>query len=180
MRLARLVLLDFAEAICLYVDVVDTVLELACHLVSVLVQRLLDQVLIACYDILSDGFGRLVAHHPGVVVYTGCKSMHLIDRSVEKLGAFVVEARIVVDGACAVSSILQPHPLAVEGFVEKPVANGDLPPLDEHHFMHLFVLVLNHLLVGLLVHPWLQAFDKVYEELFLLLLAEGECAWALG
>ena len=37
MGLAGLVHLDFAQAVSLYVDIVDTILELASHLVSVLV-----------------------------------------------------------------------------------------------------------------------------------------------
>ena len=81
---------DFSCTIGREVDVVNTVLELASHLVSVLMKRLLDDILVALSDLAPELQPHALIHDLLECTPSHGKSIDHIDLMVQKLRALVI------------------------------------------------------------------------------------------
>ena len=69
---------------------------------------------------------------------------------------------------------------SVEYFVEKPVSDAHSSFGDKHDLEYFFILILNHIVVALLVEPWLHRFHEINQELPHLLVLKNVLVIAWG
>ena len=81
----QIVYVHLACSVSVQVHVVDPVLELLSHFISVLVEGLLDYVLICLRDLVSEALSDALLHDFFVVASSDSKSISLVNRLVEEL-----------------------------------------------------------------------------------------------
>ena len=88
----------------------------------------------------------------------------MINRLIQELRALVVKTRVVVNNANNLLLFAHNDLHTIEYLVEKPISNPNSSFGDKHNFEYLFILVLNHVIIGLFVKSGLQNFHKLNQK----------------
>ena len=85
-----LVYIHLTCTISIQVDIVNTILELECHLISMLMQWLLDDVLLRLGNLVLELLATRLIHDLFVVTSPDCECIGLINGLIQELGTLVV------------------------------------------------------------------------------------------
>jgi hypothetical protein len=76
---------NFADSVSGDIDIIDTVLEFRGHLVSMLMERLLQSIFIVPSNFNFEKFSLWVFHHPVEVLSPHSKPFNMVDRLIQEL-----------------------------------------------------------------------------------------------